>query len=334
VNAWLERMTTTWQLEMVREIKLLAAEVDAVDLREFESLEPTAELSRLLATLDELTARAISVVQLVLARFPSPSAAPPPSNDDDFQSESEVTAVRPVDVSGLAFIAHLDLKQARERLLAMGGAPELEAVLSQCERTLRRIFRALVALDHALAGVLWPAPILDCSQQLSRSLRVRAGYARFCRGVLNQPEPNADTITKTLRLIGTSLAVLLGKDIYSEMRVSDRLQLRGIQFRILSWLRLPAGPRVARSGLELWKDIVAFLSMLPGISQRQELVEHDAKVIAQARAAAASGNQEWPPDVLEALRTLVGRSAAIDALLASPQAPRVEPWLPLLGSSR
>jgi hypothetical protein len=208
----------------------------------------------------------------------------------------------------------------------------LVAVLDECDRTLRRILRALRALDDALAKELSCPRVLDDTDVLARSLRVRACYAELCAHVRLISEPDAASIKRALRLVGTTLAVLVGKPVYAELRVGDRLQLRGLQYRILSWLRADAAQAASSSGLELWSDIVAFLGVLPQVNQRPELLDHDARVLDRVRKALGSAAEgaSFSDEIFAALSTLRGKDPAIDALLASTEPTLVEPWRVLL----
>jgi hypothetical protein len=122
--------------------------------------------------------------------------------------------------------------------------------------------------------------------------------------------------------------MLVGWDVYPQLRVRDRLQLRDLQRRVLDWLR---SDRDATAGRRLWEDLVGFVRMLAQVSRRQELVEHDAKVVHDARERLAVGSHGVvPDDLLAALTSLTGLDDDVDMLLASPEKARAGAWSPHL----
>lgn len=318
-----------WLTELSTSITQLSRDVESVDLRSFEVVEPSDEMARLVVRVDDLATRAIIIMKSVGAGLEQPPSSGP-SDELEF-STSESSAIRPIEVCGIAFVAQLELRQCRERLAVRSGF-DLLAVLDECDRTLRRIVRALRALDLALSTELYCPRVLNDAELLPRSLRVRACYADLSSQISALPTPDATSIKKSLRLAGTSLAVLIGKSVYPELRVGDRLQLRGLQYRILSWLRGSASESTANSGLQLWSDIVAFLGVLQQVNHRPELQLHDARVIEQARAVAlvAGAGARWPATCFDDLCTLKGKGSALNALLSSDDPTLIEPWRELL----
>lgn len=63
------------------------------------------------------------------------------------------------------------------------------------------------------------------------------------------------------------------------MRVSDRMQLRALQDRILDWLR--AASAEPHEGIRIWSDLLAFARLVHQINRREVLVEHDRRVVSQ-----------------------------------------------------
>lgn len=313
----------SWIDETSSAISHLAAEVEAVDLRSFEVVEPSAEMARLVMCVDELAARAVRITKTIVARFDQPEPEP----KDGAFGPDEITAVRAVELGSIAFVAQLELRQCRERLAIRSGF-DLLAVLDECDRTLRRILRALHALDDGLATELSQPRCLDDRDVLARSLRVRACYAELATQILRLPEADPGNVKRLLRLVGTTLAMLVGKPVYPELRVGDRLQLRGLQYRILNWLRGEGAPGTSSSGLQLWSDVIAFLGVLRQVNQRPELLDYDARVLERARGALRSAPQgaRWPDELLASLTSLRGKDSGIDALLASTDPSLMEPW--------
>lgn len=322
-----------WEAEVTATIRQIGRDVETLDLKSFEAAEPSVEMARIVVRVDELAARATQLMKLVLSQYEAP--ADPVLEEEPSFGPDETTAVRSMEAGSIAFVAQLELRQCRERLAVSAGL-NLLTVLSECDRTLRRILRGLIALDEVLSVERGLPRVLDQGELLSRSLRVRACYAELNAKINSIPPPEAATITRALRLVGTSLAVLVGRETYPELRVGDRLQLRALQYRILSWLRGGPAPVAALEGLQLWSDIVSFIAILRQVNRRPELIEHDTRVLELAKRTLDDGPPQthWPSAVFDALCRLRGKDSAIDALLAAPEPTLVEPWRALLDEAR
>jgi hypothetical protein len=298
-------------------------EADALDLRNFEGLETIEDARELVAQVDALAARALGLMQSAMRQFESKSE--PPQSFTVPERPSRITAS---DVGSLAFVARLELRQCRERLRGRADDGAFSTVLGECDRTLRRVRRAVAALDSALAAVLGRTPAIDVQRDLASSLRVRAGYRSFREQILKLEPPTRTTVKKTLRSIGTTLAIFSGKELQAELRIGDKLQLRSLQQRILAWLRAEGAEGSPGAGLDLHNDVVAFVAMLQEVNRRQELVAHDRRVARLARQFAESHpTGVFSEKLVEELQSLLGASSAIDALLlASPPSWEVQAW--------
>jgi hypothetical protein len=216
-------------------------------------------------------------------------------------------------VEEIAFIAQLELRQREDRLERIRASQGAVALLGECDSSLRRIRKALTAVDAAIAKVEHVAPSLDFTSELHTSLAVRRAYAKFRARVLAAGEPTPDTLRARFRGAGTQIALLVGWDIYPDMRVQDRLVLRDLQQRILEWLR-GDDTATAASGLRLWQDLAGCIEMFSLVNRRQELVEHDSKLVRELWEA-VDGPLPFE-HALEAMRALEGLDRELDELLA------------------
>ncbi|NIR42317.1 MAG: hypothetical protein GWN07_41585, partial [Actinobacteria bacterium] len=124
-------------------------------------------------------------------------------------------------------------------------------------------------------------PRISFESELSRSLEVRRHYTRL-RATIGAGELELAELSGWMRRVGTAFAVLIGQDVYPDLRVDDRRQLRTLQHRLLDWLRSdPADPSSTQEGVRLRQDIIGFGQMLGAVRNRQELIEHDAIVLGE-----------------------------------------------------
>jgi hypothetical protein len=322
-------------------ITALAARVQSVDVRAYESLPTSRLASELRPIVSDLLQAASAIVTRVLDATDSPESAPSASATErgdgllspyvPFEQAVDVAIQAQANaslrtVSDIAFLAQLELRQRKDRLDRVATCDSATAIVGECDSALRRISKALTSLDLALAraGVV-AEPRLDFTSELEISLLVRKSCAKLRSRILAGGAPTPQTLHTRLRLAGTTIAMLVGWDVYPCLRVRDRLQLRDLQRRVLEWLRTD---RDATAGLHLWQDLEGFLEMLAQVNRRQELVEHDTWVVQEAAAglAALASTDVVPPALMTRLTSLEGIDDDVDALLASPERESARAW--------
>ena len=316
----------------------IVEEIGRVNVRDFEgrpAAELVIELQPIVAVLvDRAIAAMDEVVDEAVARCAGASEAAGPSDreasadaalDDRFELalDSLVDQTDPTvqAIDDIAFVARMELRQRRSRLAALTADRSRIDILSECERALRGVRKSLGALDQTMSDTLGLPRRLGYESELHVSLRVRRCYARFRRQILDGGEPSYEEVHPRLRAAGTVIAVLIGRDIYPELRIRDRLQIRELQDRILAWLR--AGRDDLAGGLRLYQDLAAFVGMLTEVNNRQELVAHDAALVEEAHgqlsADASDGESLIPLPLLRKLDALRGLDDEVDALLDEPE---------------
>jgi len=109
------------------------------------------------------------------------------------------------------------------------------------------------------------------------------------------------------------LAKMIGKDGFAAVRLTDRSMLLSLQERIMSWLR-EAGD--ARTGVELYQDVVTTAELLRSINRRQELQLHDAALLDRLvpQFEAGSGHNGRFRELLAELDALAGLDDQLDEL--------------------
>lgn len=316
----------------------LAADVKAIDLRHFETLAADRSSQELLP----ITVRSVKDARVLVAdvldacaRAGDGGTAPddqtaalnapflPFERALDAAVEGGVASLRAVE--DIAFIVQLELRQRDERLGRITAASGSLAVIGECDSALRRVRKGLAALDLAIARAEGLAPTLDFSSELHDSLRVRRAYARFRVRLLALADGAATReLYPRMRAAGTHIAMLVGWDAYPLLRVRDRLQLRELQQRILEWLR-PELRDDHTAGTRLWQDVVGFVEMLALVNRRQELVEHDARLVADLLRR-VQGLDQLDDGTRAQLDALDGMDDELDRLLAAEAAPALRAW--------
>jgi hypothetical protein len=311
-------------------IVALAQRVLDVDIRAYESLPHDRLASELQPVVSQLLASAHALVADIFRTYEAESepvfhdepgsgalAAPYVGFEQAIDAAIDNQGAASVSIVGdIAFLAHLELRQRAERLERVTACRNAIAIIGECDSALRRIRKALTSIDVALARAGLVQPSLDFTSELEVSLRVRRACAKLRARAASGGEPTAETLHARLRKAGTAIAMLVGWEVYPSLRVRDRLHLRDLQRRILDWLRRD---RDVVDGMRLWQDLSGFISMLSQVNRRQELVEHDTRVVSAARARIAACGPELDEATLALLASLEGLDDEVDALLASSE---------------
>ena len=218
-------------------------------------------------------------------------------------------------VEEMAFMAQIELGQRAERLERSGLAWEAAALLGECDSSLRRLRKSLNAVGLTLARLLGVPPLSEYRSELESSLVIRRGLKSFRVRVNKGGEPAPHQLKERFRYIANQIEILVSWDIYSGMRVRDRLLLRSLQQRLLAWLQMThASPE---AGMRLWQDIAGCVEMFTLVNRRQELVEHDTALLTQCVDAlkALQPQDAVDPSLVRQLRAAEGLDPALDALL-------------------
>lgn len=313
----------------------IARRAASVDLRALEEKGAREELARLVEQVRSLLAAAEETLHLVLSHY----EAGAPRQDDPPEEPEEPSFFITVDrltrqeggaqqVADLCFVARMELRSKMESLTAVSDARDRWKVLTACDRCLRSVRKAAAAIEGSIARREGLEPQLHFRTELFLGRRIRSYYARFRREIHGDGPPSPPQIRGRLQSAAASIAKLIGRDFYGDLRVNDRAGLLELQQRLLAWLRGSDGYD-ARSGRRLWQDLDGFAFLLREINQRSELVEADGQIVAQGLEA-LSGSDPSPgllsDDLLQRLELLRGRSDGIDRLLASPVEREAKAW--------
>ncbi len=238
---------------------------------------------------------------------------------------------------GLVFYAVHELRKRRDRLARLAGQSLDLALIAEFGGILRSLQRALDAVLVLVCKIekipAKKAPI----RHLNLALDIRSAYTKFRREIAEvaaRHRAESRSATATLQSAATSIAKLIGRDIFVRLRLTDRIELRNLQTRILEWRTSGADPLAAE---RLWQDLCGYAQLLHKVNQRQELVEHDREVLSGLldwAAQADSGDERYRAILRTRAAALLGRDDLLDAvLLGDPSAEELLKTLEGLRSS-
>ena len=237
------------------------------------------------------------------------------------------------DIADLAYIARMGLKARLATVEGISSDEPLWDIISETNSAAREVNKSLSAIERAVCEYEDIQSDLSYYQsELSRSVETRATYIGYLKDVVGEAEPTTDDIVRRLRLAGVGIAKITGRDIYPNLRVSDRIQFRALQERIMDWLRQAnqGGSSHLREGLRLWQDTEAFAQLLRQVNNRAELRAHDFEMITEAIAAceaATAANQNFLDDKAVArVAAVEGLDPELDKLINSSRAPGIGEW--------
>ncbi len=238
------------------------------------------------------------------------------------QISSQMAAQEIVD---LAFVSRVQLGDLTGSLEQGLAEEKIWQIASDADTGLRRAGRALIALESSIREYEGLPMHRRYWQGVEDALAVRRSYAAFRRKVLHEAssgkKPTGADLKERLRDAGGEIATLRVSEIYPYLRIDDRLELRRLQERITQWLDRGSEQE---TGTHLWGDMEAFAYLLAEISRRQELREHDRKVVTELweryfevdeTSFAPVGTETLEAEHQQAFRPLLGLDDELDEIL-------------------
>lgn len=193
-------------------------------------------------------------------------------------------------------------------------------LVSAAMAALGTVRRVTIVMENALALCEGLTAALSCLDDAERALALRRLFVELSQKLRVHEPPSAEQVAQSLRNAAAVIADLFGRNIYVELRASDRIQLHRLQDKLLGWLGGTDGFDPA-SGAAVWGDLATFVELLGQINSRQELIEHDRSVLHDAKSELFAGDAPSViPDRLgEMLATLEGRDPELDRLIAASE---------------
>lgn len=295
-----------------------------IDVRPFEGRERGVLEKELVPLVITVVSDGLGVLNGVLAHYEAgltPEALQADEGTDDafYKGIDELVASDQGSqrVADIAFMARWELQAKKQILEVRGSDLDGWSTLSMCGSARRRLIKSTVAVELVLCqheGIDSQLQKLHVTE-LRRSLETRRAYASFTKAITKRGD--SEDLKARLRRGGTAIATLIGRDIYADLRASDRKQLRALQGEILAWLR---GDDAfgSETATRLCENLEVFANVLLQVNHRAELQEHDRAVLAETYASLFSSDsspETTPLAVAAKLEALLGRDRELDELI-------------------
>lgn len=303
----------------------LCSDAASVCITDYEGQDPKA-LVALTERSRDLVAGALDALDVVSVLYCDGSSETPeiPETGDGDRPSSP-----PIDTENITdavMLARMGLRARQRSLQALGDRATPWEQLSTVGGVLRTIQKSLSAVDRAMADAEQvPASINFYGRVVERSIEIRRRYVSFSKAVTQSGPPQPSELRRRLRLVGNSITQLLGLDIAVHLRTGDRALLMMMHSKVRQWLSHQEDDAVhLAAGQRLWQDALNAGTMFMDVNRREELTQHDARLVREAlRELPPSGNA-WDEAARLAmfgrLSAMLGRSPSLDALLQEPWA--------------
>ena len=234
-------------------------------------------------------------------------------------------------LADLAFIARGDLRACIQDLRGADTQDpwKLAALMA---RSVRRLRRGLISVESAIFEFEGQEAPIRVWGDLDTSLEVRKLYGEIRRQVRALDDASEAEVSQRIEEVAGRFSELASHRIYPLLRIEDRQEIRQIHRRMRQWLR----DRDEEAGERLWEDIVGFVALLGAVNQREELRQHDRRVVNRAhkRLFGSRGVAYLSESLLKELRSLEGLDEELDQLLLDPDNYPLATWQEPLGRLR
>ena len=313
--------------ELAERLTRLVAEVEGADVRVPEDSALISLAADLVPKITHLLREGIDLLVDVESSYGSARRA----GDEDPDSLSQIGlqisaefAAR--DLNDMAFFARSDLKNALEVLISSATHKHNQMTLaSNCESGLRRLRKALISVESAIYEFEGEAPPERHWFDVEVSLQIRKLYWNLRRETVGRG--SGKPTEARLRAVLYRILAFRELSVYPFLRVDDRVHLRRLLKRILDWLNGDEqGETEAR---RLWQDLASFAEILVQVSHRQELRDHDLRLVARAYRTLfplGARRRTVPEDLLCEMQALLGLDDELDRLILGGAPRPVEVW--------
>lgn len=317
----------------------LCAASASVVLAHYESA-PDAEIRAMLERATELVVsslEALDIIDVLYVDLPASELDEEGESSIDWDDRPSTPPIVAESIEDVLLLARMGL-HSRARLLraAAHGASTWER-LSVIGSALRTIQKSLSAVDRVLSKSEAAPPTVRFHERvLDHSLEIRRRYYELGAFILRGGAPAEADVRDRLLSASAAISRTLGLPIAEHLRTDDRALLLTTRARLREWLvRDDRGPEHLTLGVRLWQDLANVVTMFREVNRREELLQHDARLVREVLPDVPHGALLWPPEtrasVLRRLFAMRGRSPSLDALLeAYPEAVAARDLRPIL----
>ncbi len=316
--------------ELASRLHLLITQVESADVR---VPEDSALISLATDLVPKVTHLLRDGVQLLVdtEAFYQPTSGP--ASNDPLDSLSQIglqisTEFAARDLNDMVFFARSDLRSSLEGLIASATNRHDQMTLaSNCEGGLRRLRKALISVESSIFEFEGKKAPERHWFDVEVSLQIRKLYWNLRRETSNQDGAVDRSLEARLRRVLYRILAFRELSVYPFLRVDDRVNMRQLMKRILDWLNSnERDPAVAR---RLWQDLSNFAEVLVQVSHRQELQDHDLRLIARTyRTLFPFGTKRKavPDDLIVELQSVLGLDDELDRLITKRVVSPVSAW--------
>ena len=308
----------------------LITQVESADVRVPEDSALIGLAMDLVPKVTHLVRQGIELLVDVEA-FYGPDSSPAPDEELDslnrigLQISAELAAR---DLIDMTFFARCDLKNCLEVLITSATHKQNQMILaSHCEAGLRRLRKALISVESAVFEYEGRKPPERQWLDIEVSLQIRKLYWNLRRETGGRGDAASEPLEGRLRSVLYRILAFRELSVYPFLRVDDRVHMRRLLKRILDWLN--SEQRDETEARRLWQDLASFAAILVQVSHRQELQDHDLRMVTKAyRTLFPFGAQGGAAleDLLAEMESLLGLDDELDRLITSRPVQPVEAW--------
>lgn len=300
----------------------LCASAASVVVAHYESA-PDPEIAAMLKRATDLVVsalEALDIIDVLYVDLPASEIEEDGESSEDWDDRPSTPPIVAESIEDVLMLARMGL-HSRARLLRAAETSSSWERLSVIGSAFRTIQKSLSAVDRVLSKAeAAPHTVRFHERALERSLEIRKRYVELAAFVLRGGTPVEGDVRDRLLSASAAISRTLGLPIAVHLRTNDRALLLTTRARLREWLiRDERTPDHLTVGLRLWQDLANVVTMFTEVNRREELLQHDARLVREVLSEVPHGALLWPADtrasVLRRLTAMRGRSPALDALL-------------------
>lgn len=307
----------------------LIAQVESADVRVPEDSALISLATDLVPKVTHLLREGVELLNDVETSYGQQAAA---TRAEDLDSLNQIglqisTELATRDLVDMTFFARCDLKNCLEVLITAATHKQNQMTLaSNCEAGLRRLRKALISVESAVFEYEGRKAPERQWFDIEVSLQIRKLYWNLRQETGIQGDDD-QPLEARLRAVLYRILAFRELSVYPFLRVDDRVNMRRLLKRILDWLN--SDERDDAVARRLWQDLASFAAILVQVSHRQELQDHDLRLVRKAYRTLfpfGARRQAALEDLIAEMQSLLGLDEELDRLITARPMPPVESW--------